>query len=201
LAQKKIEVQDIRIQALSAVVGTQKQAIEQYKQLSVDARAQVAQLSEQISKLRRQLETISGALELSNVNITQKDAKIEQLGKELNIALARKVNQLEKYRSEFFGRLQSILSDNPAVQIQGDRFVFQAGLLFPSGSARLEEKGQVHLAALAQTLLDVRFLSQKGIPEKRMAAAGFSKYHPIDPADTLKAYQKNRRIEIKLTRQ
>lgn len=244
LAQEKIGKQDIRIQALSAVLETQKKAIEKEKQLSASARAEVTFLSDQISRLRAQLDEISQALALAKTEAEQKDQKIDELGKKLNIALARKVNKLEKYRSEFFGRLKQILGSNPAFRIQGDRFVLQAGLLFESGSADLGKDGMTHLAAMAQTLLEisqkipkeinwilridghtdrlpihneifssnwelsaaravsvVRFLSKKNIPEQRMAAAGFSKYHPIDTAHTSEAYQKNRRIEIKLTSQ
>ncbi|THB79566.1 MAG: peptidoglycan -binding protein [Desulfobacteraceae bacterium] len=244
LAQEKLDAQDIRIQALTAVLESQKDALEMEKQLSADARAEVALLSDQITRLRSQLDVISKALDVSRNTVETQTKQIEKLGKELNIALARKVNKLEKYRSEFFGRMKAILENNPAVQIQGDRFVFQAGLLFSSGSAHLGEAGQTHLSTLAATLLDVsrkipgdinwilridghtdripihneffssnwelsaaravsvvRFLSQQGIPAKRMAAAGFSKYHPIDPSDTPEAYRKNRRIEIKLTSQ
>ncbi len=244
LAQEKIETQDIRIQALSVVLESQKEAIAQEKQLSATTRAEVTLLSDQITKLQAQLKMISDALALTNARGQAKDEKIAELGKQLNIALARRVNELEKYRSEFFGLLQKILGDNPAVLIQGDRFVLQAGLLFESGSADLGDQGQIHLTTLADTLLQisrkipdeinwilridghtdrvpiqnetfasnwelsaaravsvVRFLSKKGIPEHRMAAAGFSKYHPIDTADTPGAYQKNRRIEIKLTSQ
>jgi len=244
LAQETIEEQDIRIQALSVVLESQKEAIAREKQLSASASAEVALLSDQITKLQAQLSMISNALSLTKIREQEKDEKIAELGKQLNIALARKVNELEKYRSEFFGRLKRILGDNPAVQIQGDRFVLQAGLLFESGSSTLGAEGRTHLTSLANTLLEisrkipneinwilridghtdkvpintqafpsnwelsaaravsvVRFLSQKGIPEKRMAAAGFSKYHPIDAADTPEAYRKNRRIEIKLTSQ
>lgn len=244
LAQEEIEAQDIRIQALTAVLNSQKEAISKEQQLSANARAEVALLSDQITKLRAQLKLISDALALSKTEGEKKDEKIDDLGKQLNIALARKVHELAKYRSEFFGQLQKILGDNPAVQIQGDRFVLQAGLLFESGSADLGEEGRAHLTVLADTLLEiskkipdkinwilridghtdkvpiyrkkfpsnwelsaaravsvVRYLSEKNIPEKRMAAAGFSKYHPIDPADTPEAYRKNRRIEIKLTSQ
>ncbi|MCD4722754.1 MAG: peptidoglycan-binding protein [Desulfobacula sp.] len=244
LAQEKIEEQDIRIQALSVVLESQKEAISQERQLSAGARAEVALLSDQITKLQAQLKMISDALTLTKLQGQKKDEKIAELGKQLNIALVRKVNELQKYRSEFFGRLQKIIGNNPAVQIQGDRFVLQAGLLFESGSSDLGTQGTVHLTTLANTLLQisrkipseinwilridghtdripiktkkfasnwelsaaravsvVRFLSQKGIPEKRMAAAGFSKYHPIDTADTSVAYRKNRRIEIKLTSQ
>lgn len=242
LAQEQIEEQDIRIQALSVILESQKEAVEKEKQLSANARAEVALLSDQINRLRKQLKLISDALAAAEDAGKQKDERIADLGKQLNIALARKVHELERYRSEFFGRLKKILGDNPAVQIQGDRFVLQAGLLFESGSATLGDEGQEHLAFLADTLLDiakkipddinwilridghtdkipihnqffasnwelsaaravsvVRFLSQRGIPEKRMAAAGFSKNHPIDPSDTAEAYRKNRRIEIKLT--
>ncbi len=242
LAQEKIEEQEIRIQALSAVLASQKESIEKEQQLSASARAEVALLTDQISRLREQLEVIRTALAESEAASEKKDAEIEELGKQLNIALARKVHELTQYRSEFFGRLKQILGDNPAIQIRGDRFVFQAELLFASGSADLGEAGKAHLEALAETLLTVaekipmdidwilqidghtdkvpinneffasnwelstaravsvvRFLSGRGIPEKRMAAAGFSKYHPIDPADTPEAYRKNRRIEIKLT--
>jgi chemotaxis protein MotB len=242
LAQEKIEEQEIRIQALSAVLASQKESIENERQLSASARAEVALLTDQISRLRDQLEVIKTALAQAENASEKKDAKIEDLGKQLNIALARKVHELTQYRSEFFGRLKQILGDNPAIQIRGDRFVFQAELFFASGSADLGDEGKTHLAALAETLLSVaqkipedidwilqidghsdkipinneffasnwelstaravsvvRFLSRQGIPEKRMAAAGFSKYHPIDPADTPEAYRKNRRIEIKLT--
>jgi len=244
LAQEKIEEQDIRIQALSVVLESQKKAIAQEKQLSATTRSEVILLSDQITKLQTQLEMISDALALTKKRGQSKDEKIVELGKQLNIALARKVNELQKYRSEFFGQLQKILGDNPSILIQGDRFVLQAGLLFESGSADLGAQGRIHLTTLADTLLQisrkipkkinwilridghtdripiqnktfasnwelsaaravsvVRFLSQKGIPENRMAAAGFSKYHPIDTADTPDAYQKNRRIEIKLTSQ
>lgn len=242
LAQKEIEMKTIRIQALTALVGSQQQAIVEERKLSASARAEVVLLSRQIGFLRQQLEEISQALDLAEREKKTQKAKIEDLGKRLNIALARRVTELERYRSEFFGRLKAILGDNPNVRVVGDRFVFQAELLFASGSADLGEAGKAHLTKLAATLHDisgqiqkdidwilridghtdrvpiyggryasnwelstaralsvVRFLAQQGIPENRMAAVGFSKFHPLDPADTPGAYRKNRRIEIKLT--
>ncbi len=115
LAQEKIEKQDIRIQALSVVLESQKIAIAQEKQLSATTRAEVALLSDQISKLQGQLKMISDALALTKTRSQAKDEKIVELGKQLNIALARKVNELQKYRSEFFGKLQKILGNNPAI--------------------------------------------------------------------------------------
>ena len=242
LAQKEIENRQVRIQALLAVTGQQKEALEQQRQLTSSARAEITLLNRQIEALRKQLEEIGRALEVAEREKTAQAATIQDLGKRLNIALARRVNELERYRSEFFGRLREVLGDNPWVRIEGDRFLFQAELLFASGSAELGDQGRSYLARLAAVLKDlmgkipndinwilridghtdrvpthserfasnwelstaravsvVRFLADQGIPEARMAAAGFSKFHPLDPADTPEAYRKNRRIEIKLT--
>jgi chemotaxis protein MotB len=242
LAQQEIEQRDIRIRALSAIVGQQEKAIDEERALSADARAEIALLNEQLTNLRHQMEEIDQALKVAEAQGRQKDQKIEDLGKRLNIALARRVNELERYRSEFFGRLRTILGENPLIRTEGDRFVLQAELLFASGSADLGDAGRRHLADLAQVLRSVagqipdelnwilridghtdrvpirneqfssnwdlstaravsvvRFLASQGIPEDRMAATGFSKFHPVDPAATDEAFRKNRRIEIKLT--
>jgi chemotaxis protein MotB len=242
LAQQSIEEKKIRIQALSALVSEQKEALDEERHLSASARAQMAQLKQAIATLKSRLETVSRALDLAQNDNAEQETEIKDLGKRLNLALAQRVNDLEAYRSEFFGRLKAVLGDNPLIRIEGDRFVFQAELLFASGSAELGPEGARHLSRLATTLMTlsakippeiewilridghtdrvpvtsgrfasnwelstaravsvVRFLSSQGIPEKHMAAAGFSKFHPLDTADTPEAYRRNRRIEIKLT--
>lgn len=242
LAQQTIRDKQIRIQALSALIGEQEQALKDERRLSAGARAQIALLNQSIAVLKSRLEQISRALALAHDESAVKDTEIKDLGKRLNLALARRINDLESYRSEFFGRLRTVLGDNPLIRIEGDRFVFQAELLFSTGSADLGNAGMHHLSQLAVTLkalahkippeinwilrIDghtdrvpvtsgrfssnwelstaravsvVRFLSSQGIPETHMAAAGFSKFHPLDGADTQEAYRKNRRIEIKLT--
>ena len=242
LAQQDLEQRDIRIQALSALVGEQQKSLDKEQQLTADARAEVALLKQQLAQLHSQLTEISTALSASEAKRTEQQEKIRDLGNRLNIELARKVNELERYRSDFFGRLRKIIGDNPLIRIEGDRFLLQAELLFPSGTAELGEQGRVQLKQVAAVLLQlipsipgdlpwilrvdghtdrvpihsekfasnwelsmaravsvVRYLAEQGVPEQRMAAAGFSKFHPIDPADTEEAYRRNRRIEIKLT--
>lgn len=81
--------------------------------------------------------------------------QIEDLGRRLNQALASKVEELSRYRSEFFGRLRQVLGNRPGIRVEGDRFVFQSELLFATGSADLGENGQQQLAQLAKTLLDL----------------------------------------------
>jgi chemotaxis protein MotB len=122
------------------------------QKLSTSAQAQVALLNEQLGQLRQQLAAISKALDVSEQAGAAKDVQIANLGKRLNAALAQKVQQLEAYRSQFFGELRKVLADRPGIKIVGDRFVFQSNLLFPSGSATLSQGGLNQIAALAITL-------------------------------------------------
>ncbi|MFO8085746.1 MAG: peptidoglycan -binding protein [Desulfobacterales bacterium] len=161
LVQQEVQHKEIRIQALNAVVGEQKKALEDQRTLTADARSELALLKHRIEGLQNKLEEISQALAKAEKEKSAKDAEIEKLGKRLNIVLAREVNRLERYRSEFFGRLREILSDFPYVQIEGDRFVFQTELLFDSGSASLEPRGKKHLEKLAEVLREV----SKEIPD------------------------------------
>jgi len=114
--------------------------------------ARVNLLNQQIAALREQLARLAAALDLAKVEAKQKDAQIADLGERLNVALARKVDELQRYRSEFFGRLREILGKEPGIRIEGDRFVFQSELLFPTASATLTPEGQRQLARLATTL-------------------------------------------------
>ncbi|MFI4986919.1 MAG: peptidoglycan -binding protein [Alphaproteobacteria bacterium] len=95
------------------------------------------------------------ALEASEADNKAKDVQIIELGKRLNVALASKVEELARYRSEFFGRLREILGDRPDIRIVGDRFVFQSEVLFPSGSADLNPQGERTLKRLAETLAGI----------------------------------------------
>ncbi|AKH20631.1 peptidoglycan-binding protein [Sedimenticola thiotaurini] len=155
LAQVEIEERKIRIQALSALVGEQSEALKEQRRLSADAQAEIALLKQRIDGLRSQLEEIGQALALAERQKREQAAEITDLGKRLNVELARRVNELERYRSDFFGQLSSLLKSNPYIQVKGDRFLFQSELLFDSGSAQLGEAGQRQLDELARVLRDV----------------------------------------------
>jgi len=129
-------------------------------ELSV-ADARIGLLNQQVAALREQLARLNAALEASEADRAQQRAEIERLGERLNVALAKKAEELQRYRSEFFGRLRELLGKQPSIRIVGDRFVFQSELLFPTGEARLTAEGERHLADLARTL---RSVTQK-IPE------------------------------------
>ena len=148
------KAQDAAVRATTAEERARATAAElaQEKQLGDTTRAQMALLNQQIEQFRLQLAGISQALDISEAANKDKDARIEDLGKRLNIALARKVEELQRYRSEFFGRLSAVLAGRPGISVVGDRFVFQSEVLFPVGSADLSPAGQDQLRQLAGTL-------------------------------------------------
>ena len=152
LAQASIERKDIRIDELFVMVEAGKQALEHERELSTSAKAQVDLLNRQIAALREQLGVISQALKLAEEKSQDQELEISDLGKRLNVLLAKQVNELEKYRSEFFGTLRKVLGQNPNIRVVGDRFVFPSELLFDSGSATLGQEGKGELAKLAVTL-------------------------------------------------
>ncbi|MHA1536515.1 MAG: peptidoglycan -binding protein [Alphaproteobacteria bacterium] len=144
-----------RVKALAGAAGASKKALEAEKKLSAASRTQLEIFNLQIAELRSQLASIKAALEASEKKGSDQDVKIADLGRRLNLALARKVQELNRYRSEFFGRLRQVLGERKDIRIVGDRFVFQSEVLFASGEAELQEGGKVELAKLAKTLKSI----------------------------------------------
>jgi chemotaxis protein MotB len=129
--------------------------LENQKSLTSRAMAQVELLNQQIAALRRQLSALESALEASESKDKESQARIADLGQRLNLALAQRVQELSRFRSEFFGRLRTILGDRPDIRVVGDRFVFQSEVLFPSASADIEPSGQDELRKLADSLRQI----------------------------------------------
>jgi chemotaxis protein MotB len=243
LAQKDIEKKEFLIQDLVAIVGEGKEALRDEKKLSASAYADVKNLSAQIDALKNKLNSISSALRLEEKKTASQETQMANLGQRLNTLLAERVNELEQYRSDFFGRLRQVLVKSPDIRIEGDRFLLPSALFFASASATLGERGKQELNKLAQTLNEisvaipgdinwilridghtdqlpistlrfpsnwelstaravsvVRYLTEQGIAPKRMTAAGFGEFHPVDLGQSEAAYQRNRRIELKLTK-
>jgi chemotaxis protein MotB len=251
-AYKTIEADQAKITALISDIaaleslrdGLQKKLLtadENAKQITSQSEAQVALLNQQILAMRDQISQLLTTLDASEQKSKEQQVQIADLGSKLNSALASKVEELARYRSEFFGRLREALGDREDIRIVGDRFVFQSEVLFASGSADIGQAGRDQLDTLATTLIlitkeipddinwvlrvdghtdkrpitsglypsnwelstaraiaVVKYLASKGIPENKLAAAGFAEFSPLDPADDEDAYTKNRRIEFKL---
>jgi chemotaxis protein MotB len=150
------------------------------KSLGDSARAQLALLNRQVDELKAQLTIVAHALELTQTDVREKDTQIANLGQKLNVALASKVEELQRYRSDFFGKLRTVLANRPGVQIVGDRFVFQSEVLFPVGSAELTPAGQAGITALAITIKDI---AREIPPDVHwiMRIDGHTDHQPIKP--------------------
>jgi chemotaxis protein MotB len=123
------------------------------EEITSEAQKRVELLNQQILALRQQLSDLATALDISEAKSKQQEVQIAELGKRLNLALASKVEELARYRSEFFGRLREILGNREDIQIVGDRFVFQSEVFFDSASAELGLEGREQLDVLATTLI------------------------------------------------
>src|SRR4051812_26042012 len=130
-------------------------ALDSEKQVSSRALAQIEVLTQQISALRRQLAALEEALDASEKRDKESQSKIADLGQRLNVALAQRVQELSRYRSEFFGRLRAILGNRPDIRIVGDRFVFQSEVFFDTGQAVLLPQSRAELDTLATALIDL----------------------------------------------
>jgi chemotaxis protein MotB len=134
------------------------------KQVSLRALAQVELLNQQIAALRRQLSALEQALEASEKKDKESQARITDLGQRLNVALAQRVQELSRYRSDFFGRLRAILGNRPDIRIVGDRFVLQSEVFFDTGQSVLKPEGRAELDKIADVLLDLNKKIPQDIP-------------------------------------
>ena len=217
--------------------------VEDEQELGADALSRIALLNQQLRALRRQIGALEQALEASESRDRESQTQLADLGRRLNVALAQRVQILNRFRSDFFGRLRDILAERSGSEVVGDRFVFQSEVLFPSGSDALNPAGQEELAKLASELtaleaeipddIDwvlrvdghtdsrpitgggrfrsnwdlsaaraisvVQFLIDQGVSPLRLVAAGFGEFQPIIDEENQAAYDRNRRIELKLT--
>ncbi|OFX12035.1 MAG: hypothetical protein A2516_06140 [Alphaproteobacteria bacterium RIFOXYD12_FULL_60_8] len=137
--------------ALSEGVGT----LQVEKKASEEARAQAALLNKQMAALQKEVAALNKALDASEAEALASKAQVVDLGKRLNKALAGKVEELSKFRSDFFGTLRAILNDKEGVRIEGDRFVFQSEVLFSTGSAELGALGKEKLDSFAEALQQI----------------------------------------------
>jgi chemotaxis protein MotB len=138
--------------------------LEDETQVGQRALAQVELLNQQISALRRQIAALEDALGASETRDRESQTKIADLGRRLNVALAQRVQELSRYRSDFFGRLREILGDRPDIRIVGDRFVFQSEVFFDTGSDQIGSEGLQELDKLAEAIVQLNQEIPEDIP-------------------------------------
>lgn len=231
----KLSAADIKIMGLNAEVTKE-------KDISAEALSKVEILNQQLLQLNRQLAALKEALDASEAKNKDSQVVIKDMGAKLNAALAQQVQELRRYRSDFFGRLRTALADRKDIRVVGDRFVFQSEVLFPSGQATMSPDGLATIDKVASALVElertipnevdwvmqvdghtdnrpiastqypsnwelstarassvVKYLIAKGVPARRLVAAGYGEFAPLDEGPGEEALRRNRRIELKLT--
>ncbi|MCC8428183.1 peptidoglycan -binding protein [Reyranella aquatilis] len=168
--QKEIERQRLELTRLAASLAAANQDkgklfgdLTEEQKLSAEQKAAVVRLTAELAALKDELARLGTALDAADAKAKDQQAQIVDLGQKLNRALASKVEELARYRSEFFGKLREALRGQRDVQIVGDRFVFQSEVLFPSGSAKLQESGEKQLASVAKRLVEISATIPKDI--------------------------------------
>ena len=160
----------------AALLAQAKALLVQEQETSAEAQRQTELLNQQVVALRAQLSNLQGLLDSAEADDLARDIELQSLGSQLNTALARvaaeerlraeleaaevkrleaETKNLEQYRSEFFGRLRSVLGAQEGVRIEGDRFVFSSEVLFPPGRADLSTAGAGEVAKVADILRNV----------------------------------------------
>jgi len=175
-----------RSEELEASLGAEQQqttlaqnALDAEKSISSQALAKVDLLNQQIAALRQQLSAIAAALNISEGKVKSQQAQIADLGQKLNVALASKVEELARYRSEFFGRLHDILGDRPDIRVVGDRFVFQSEVLFAPGSADLTDAAKKDLDPVIDALKQIAAEIPPDI-NWVLQVSGYTDHNPIN---------------------
>lgn len=226
---------DARISALSKELADK-------SSLSSEAQAKVDLLNQQLLQLRRQMAALQEAIGAAESKDKESQARISDLGARLNVILAKQVQELQRYRSDFFGRLRELLRDRKDIRVVGDRFVFESEVLFPTGQATMTVEGLSAIDQLATAIVElersipreidwalqvdghtdirriasvqfpsnwelssaratsvVKYLIARGVPPKRLVAAGYGEFQPLEDGTTEDVLRRNRRIELKLT--
>jgi chemotaxis protein MotB len=169
-----------------AEVGKLNSQLDVEKAATARAVAQIEILNQQISALRRQIGALETALGTSESKEKEAQLHIADLGQRLNVALAQRVQELSRYRSDFFGKLREILGNRPDIRVVGDRFVFQSEVFFDSGQATLRPEGRAELDKLAGALLDL----DKQIPSEInwvLRVDGHTDTRPLGPTSAFKS--------------
>jgi len=210
--------------------------------LTNEAQAKVDLLNQQLLQLRRQMAALQEAINAHEAKDKDSQVRIADLGARLNTLLAKQVQELQRYRSDFFGRLRELLRDRKDIRVVGDRFVFESEVLFSSGQANLTVEGLASIDQLAMAITElersippgiewalqvdghtdvrpiasatfpsnwelssarattvVKYLISRGVSPRRLVAAGYGEFQPLEDGVTEEALRRNRRIELKLT--
>ena len=151
----RIKAFEAQISETSQRLSTQTKALSEQTRKAGEATMEVERLTLAMESLRSELSRLRNLLAEREKQAEEDKIAIANLGKALNNALANKVQELRRFRSEFFGRLRNVLEGRSDVKVVGDRFVFQSEVLFDAGRASIGGEGQAQLAQIAMALTEI----------------------------------------------
>jgi chemotaxis protein MotB len=146
---------EAQLSETSQRLSAQTDALSQQTKKASEATMEVERLTLAMESLRSELSRLRSLLAEREKQAEEDKIAIANLGKALNNALANKVQELRRFRSEFFGRLRNVLEGRSDVKVVGDRFVFQSEVLFDAGRANIGDEGQAQLAQIAMALTEI----------------------------------------------
>lgn len=157
LANLNADIQSLRSlrEQLQEQLNTQSEIMSDKDRSLQKSFAEMRLLNQQILALNAQLEEVNTILAVREQTINTQKLDIESLGTRLNTVMASEISRLQRYRSDFFGRMRELLADRPEVRVVDDRFVLQSEVLFPSSSADLSDGGREQLRVIASLLKDL----------------------------------------------
>ncbi len=162
--QRRLDGLEGRLADANQRIDATSQKLTEQKNLTANAKREVDELTTAMLTLQAELTRLRGLLDDKKREAVKDKIAIANLGKELNNALANKVQELQNFRSEFFGRVREVLKDRTDVQIVGDRFIFQSEVLFAPGQASIGEAGQLQLSQIATALIEITTTIPADIP-------------------------------------
>ncbi len=181
LARRELEERDARLGRMEARTDAAERLVTDERTTALAAQSRVDELVAQLASLRLQLSSVNDQMAETEATNTRQQTAIIDLERQLNRALVAKVEELAKYRSEFFGKLREVLDQRDDIRVVGDRFVFQAEVLFSTGRAHIEPAGREQLKRFAKTLGEIA-VTIPGDVEWVLRVDGHTDVRPIKTA-------------------
>lgn len=183
-AERQAEAELTKAEERAILLAQAREKLSEQSEIASEAQKQQALLNRQVAALREQLSQLQALMDEAEVREAATDVQLQSLGNQLNTALARvaaeerrrreaeeerrklleaQQRDLERYRSEFFGRLRDVVETREGIRIEGDRFVFSSEVLFAPGEAELSQAGRQEIAKVADILQSVMDEIPEGI--------------------------------------
>lgn len=160
---RRVALLNQQIAELTAQLGSLQSLLDAAKARDVSSQVQLDSLGNQLNSALAQVASEQKRrAELEEAERKRLEEEAKKLAGEAATAKDQ-AQELEKFRSEFFGELRDLLAGREGVRIVGDRFVFSSEVLFQPASADLSPEGKAQIAGVVQILDEIKDQIPQGI--------------------------------------